>query len=80
MALELLRIWQVSYKTVIMVTHSISEAILLADRILVLTSRPGTICLDMQVELERPRREEVRYTKRFGLLERQLREGITADA
>jgi NitT/TauT family transport system ATP-binding protein len=41
MALELLRIWQVSHKTVIMVTHSISEAILLADRILVL---PGYGC------------------------------------
>jgi len=79
MALELLRIWQVSQKTVVMVTHSISEAILLADRILVLTSRPGKICLDMAVDLPRPRHEEIRYSKAFNALERQLREAISAD-
>jgi NitT/TauT family transport system ATP-binding protein len=79
MALELLRIWQVSHKTVIMVTHSISEAILLADRILVLTSRPGNICLDMPVNLPRPRHEETRYSQTFTTLERRLREAISAD-
>ncbi len=79
MALELLRIWQVSCKTVIMVTHSISEAILLADRILVLTSRPGKICLDMTVDLDRPRCEEIRYSKKFGTLEKKLREAISTD-
>lgn len=79
MALELLRIWQVSQKTVIMVTHSISEAILLADRILVLTSRPGKICLDMAVDLPRPRHEEIRYSEAFNALERQLRDAISAD-
>jgi NitT/TauT family transport system ATP-binding protein len=79
MALELLRIWQVSCKTVIMVTHSISEAILLADRILVLTSRPGKICLDMPVDLPRPRLEEVRYSSEFSTLERKLREAIARD-
>lgn len=79
MALELLRIWQVSCKTVIMVTHSIAEAILLADRILVLTSRPGKICLDMPVELDRPRFEEVRYSQEFSALERKLRDAITTD-
>jgi NitT/TauT family transport system ATP-binding protein len=62
MGMELLRIWRASYKTVIMVTHSISEALLLADRILVLTSRPGRICLDMLVQLARPRYEEIQYT------------------
>ena len=79
MALELLRIWQVSHKTVIMVTHSISEAILLADRILVLTSRPGNICLDLPVNLPRPRHEEIRYSQAFNALERRLRESISAD-
>lgn len=76
MALELLRIWEVSCKTVIMVTHSITEALLLADRILVLTSRPGKICLDVAVSLDRPRAEEIRYAPEFGRLERQLREAI----
>jgi NitT/TauT family transport system ATP-binding protein len=73
MAMELLRIWGVKSKTVIMVTHSISESLLLADRILVLTSRPGKICLDMFVDLPRPRDEGIRYTQEFSTLSRQLR-------
>ncbi len=76
MAMELLRIWLASLKTVIMVTHSISEALLLADRILVLTSRPGRICLDMPVQLPRPRYEEMRYTAEFSYLEKQIRDVI----
>jgi len=77
MASELLRIWAVSRKTVVMVTHSIPEAVYLADRILVLTSRPGQICLDMRVDLPRPRQEEMRYLPTFSALERQLRTAIT---
>jgi NitT/TauT family transport system ATP-binding protein len=77
MAMELLRIWQHSRKTVVMVTHSISEAVVLADRILVLTPRPGRICLDIPVDLPRPRHDEVRYTSRFIELEQQLRDAIT---
>lgn len=73
---ELLRIWQKRCKTVIMVTHSISEALLLADRVLVLSQRPGRLRLDMPVELPRPRSEEMRYTPEFGLLSRQLRAAI----
>jgi NitT/TauT family transport system ATP-binding protein len=73
MAMELLRIWGVKSKTVIMVTHSISESLLLADRILVLTSRPGKICLDMFVDLPRPRDEGIRYTQAFSTLARRLR-------
>jgi NitT/TauT family transport system ATP-binding protein len=76
MAIELQRIWQVSFKTVVMVTHSISEALLLADRILVLTPRPGKICLDMTVNFPRPRYDEIRYTPEFSSLEQQLRETI----
>ena len=77
MGVELSRIWQISQKTVVMVTHSISEALLLADRILVLTPQPGTICLDMEVNLTRPRRDEIRYTPAFLTLERKLREAIS---
>lgn len=77
MAMELARIWQVNRVTVIMVTHSISEALLLADRILVLTSSPGKIGLDMAVGLARPRWEQVRYSPDFANREQQLRQAIT---
>ncbi len=52
---ELSRIWQHRKKTVIMVTHSINESLFLADRVLVLTQRPGKIKLDVTVDLSRPR-------------------------
>lgn len=73
---ELLRIWQARQKTVLMVTHSISEALFLADRVLVLTQRPGSIKLDLSVDLPRPRLEEMRYTAHFGRLARKLKEAI----
>jgi NitT/TauT family transport system ATP-binding protein len=77
MGMELLRIWQKRKKTVLMVTHSISEAVFLADRTLVLTPRPGTICLDKIIDLPRPRMEEMRYSSRFGELAHQIRQAIT---
>ena len=76
MGAELLRLWQASRKTVIMVTHSISEALLLSDRVLVFTQRPGSIALDLPVDLPRPRHEEMRYTKAFGDLAHHLRTAI----
>lgn len=76
MGAELLSLWQARRKTVLMVTHSISEALLLSDRVLVLTSRPGRIGLDLHVDLPRPRNEEMRYTERFGALARRLRASI----
>jgi len=76
MGTELLRIWQARRKTVVMVTHSISEALLLADRVLVLSQRPGRLRLDMHVDLPRPRTEEMRYIPEFGALSRQLRTAI----
>ena len=76
MEIELLRIWQIRRKTVLMVTHSISEALLLSDRVLVFSSRPGRITLDMPVDLPRPRTDEMRYTTQFGDLARRLKESI----
>jgi NitT/TauT family transport system ATP-binding protein len=81
---ELSRIWQARQsvqgagpgKTVLMVTHSISEALFLADRVLVLTQRPGKVKLDLEVDLPRPRHDEMRYTPHFGELARKLKEAI----
>jgi NitT/TauT family transport system ATP-binding protein len=73
---ELSLIWQARQKTVIMVTHSISEALFLADRVLVLSARPGRIKLDLKVDLPRPRSDEMRYTHHFGNLARKLKEAI----
>ena len=73
---ELSRIWQVRQKTVIMVTHSINESLFLADRVLVLTQRPGKIKMDVEVDLPRPRKDDIRYTPHFGKLARKLRGAI----
>lgn len=55
MAVELLRITQAVHKTVVFVTHSLSEAVLLGDRVIVLSPRPSTIWLDLEVDAPRPR-------------------------
>jgi len=76
MNLELLRIWQAKRKTVVMVTHSIQEALFLADRILVMSSRPGRIEATVAVPLPRPRRLEMLYGDEFGVLSRRVRQAI----
>jgi len=76
MWVELSRIWQARQKTVIMVTHSINESLFLADRVLVLTQRPGKVKLDLEVDLPRPRNDDIRYTPHFGKLARKLRATI----
>lgn len=76
MGTELLRVWQARRKTIIMVTHSISESLLLADRVLVLSNRPAEILLDLKIDLPRPRSEETRYSPQFQALARKLRAAI----
>jgi NitT/TauT family transport system ATP-binding protein len=73
---ELLRIWNRQHKTIILVTHDISEALYLADRVLVLSARPARIKLDLAVKLARPRRASVRYSPAFGKLAAKLRAAI----
>lgn len=72
MNLELLRIWSESQKTVVLVTHSIPEAVLLSDRVVVLSSRPGKIAEIVNIDLPRPRTmdtlgtpEAVQYLQRI---------------
>ena len=76
MGAELLNLWQSRRTTVLMVTHSLSEALLLSDRVLVFTPRPAQVCLDMPVELPRPRTEDARYTPEFGQMSHTLRLAI----
>ena len=73
---ELSRIWERRQKTVVMVTHSINESLFLADRVLVLSPRPGHVRLDLEVDLPRPRPDEIRYTRHFGTLARRLKDAI----
>jgi len=60
-----------------MVTHSISEAIYLADRVLVMTRRPAQISLDLPIPLPRPRSEEMRYQPEFGWLAQLVHEQLS---
>ena len=76
MNLELLRIWQARRVTAVMVTHDLQEAIFLADRVLVMSPRPGRICAEVPVNLPRPRTLEVMYTEFFGALSRRVRDAI----
>ncbi|MFH1086676.1 MAG: ABC transporter ATP-binding protein [Chloroflexota bacterium] len=73
---ELLRIWQARRKTVVMVTHSVQEAIFLSDRVLVMSPRPGRIELEVPIDLERPRQVEDLYTPRYLDLTRTLRDAL----
>ena len=62
---DLLELWDLDKKTIVFVTHNITEAVYLGDRVLVFSSRPGRIVADITVQLERPRRPEVREEPRF---------------
>lgn len=65
---ELLRIWSTLGKTVIYVTHSLEEALLLGDRVVLLTARPGRVSQIFPVALGRPRGLEVRGSQEYGTL------------
>lgn len=70
---ELLHIWQANKKTVLFVTHSLDEAIRLADRVLVMSASPGRIKADLAIPLPRPREfREVRRAPVYGALSAQL--------
>ncbi|MGB6008159.1 ABC transporter ATP-binding protein [Castellaniella sp.] len=73
---ELQGIWSASKNTVVFVTHSITEAVLLSDTIIVMTARPGRIQDIVEVDLPRPRTPETLRTPRFLELSAYVRESI----
>ena len=73
MGLDLLDIWERDRKTVLFVTHSIPEAVLLSDRVVVMTPRPGRIAEVIDVDLARPRRLEDINTPEFGAVASRIR-------
>jgi NitT/TauT family transport system ATP-binding protein len=81
MNLELLRIWSGRRKTSVLITHSIAEAVFLADRVIVMTPRPGRIAAIVPVTLPRPRTAAMRLAPEFAGLVRKIGEliGIAYD-
>jgi NitT/TauT family transport system ATP-binding protein len=76
LALEILRIWTERRKTVVFVTHSINEAVFLADRVIVMTARPGRIVLDLPIVLPRPRTIAMEFTGEFKAYSDAVRDAI----
>lgn len=73
---ELLNIWERERKTVVFVTHSIEEALYLADRIVVMSPRPGRIAQIIDVPFARPRRDEIKTDPEFLKLRRHIWESL----
>ncbi len=79
LSVELLRIWTERKKTVLFVTHSISEAVLLADRVIIMTARPGRVIMDLKVDLPRPRTLDTERMPEFQDLVHVVRQAIYAE-
>lgn len=76
LSLELLRLHDQSSQTAIMVTHDINEAVLLADRVIILSRRPGKLVADIPITLPRPRLTEMIYQRDFLRLAQRVRASI----
>lgn len=77
---EFLSVWEGSGRTVLFVTHDLSEAVLMADRVIVMSASPGRICLDRQIDLPRPRAlRELRLDDGFVKIEREVYEELNGD-
>jgi NitT/TauT family transport system ATP-binding protein len=77
--LELLRLWQRAATTIVIVTHSIPEAILIADRVIVLSARPATIVADVTIDLPRPRTIAALDDPAAGRASQRIRDALEDD-
>ncbi len=77
MNMELLRIWSETRKAVVFITHNIPEAVLLCDRVVVMTARPGKVREIIPIDLARPRSLSLLGDPRFGALTDQIRSLLT---
>jgi NitT/TauT family transport system ATP-binding protein len=75
---ELQALWQGRRRTVVLVTHSVAEAVSLADRVVVMTPRPGRVARIVEVDLPRPRPAELGGDARAAALASEVREALTA--
>lgn len=88
MQAELIRIWQETRKTVLLVTHQIDEAVYLSDRVLIFTTRPGRLKEEVQIDLPRPRDLSIKRTPAFvakvdyiwRAIEQEVRESLQLEA
>jgi NitT/TauT family transport system ATP-binding protein len=76
MNLLLLRLWSETSKTIVFVTHNISEAIFLADRVVVMTPRPGRVARVYDIELPRPRTIEMTFEPSFISLVQEIKVAV----
>ncbi len=76
----LLQLWDNLHKTILFITHDVDEAVLLSDRVYVLTARPGRVKLVLEIDLPRPRRYEMVTSSRFTELKQQLLGAIREEA
>ena len=74
--LELLNIWRKTETTVLFVTHSITEAVFLSTRVIVMSARPGRLTADIAIDLPQPRNTETRSSVRFFELETTVRKAL----
>jgi NitT/TauT family transport system ATP-binding protein len=77
---HLLKIYQDNPKTIMFITHDLEEALFLADRVIVMTTRPGTLKLDIEVNLPRPRRREMMASKEYLNLRQQTISAVREEA
>ena len=76
----LLDVWEREHRTVLFVTHDVDEAVFMADRVIVMSRRPGRILVDLAVDLPRPRRYDMLTSPAFAALKREVLSLVRTEA